>query len=537
MLSPQRRQTREQPVSSLTSCVGRWLCSRRPSLWVLLIILIICIAIQIFVAHQTGHAKLMGPQHLTANKQQLFPTLQNILESFDPEILRGTQSLETLRKNRTADSYNRRPQDPVLSRQVDKMVPLETEPQSEAGKLSLVGLLLTKLDNKPRLDLSHSLVPQRVGTYLSEDTEQRLSNSPSPSSPLKAGGETACLPKSHIVFLKTHKTASSTILNILYRYGESRNLTFALPVKRQMQLFYPHFFAERFVEGAVGRNVKEFHIMCNHMRFIKSEVAKVMPEETFYFSILRHPVVMMESIYTYYKSIPVFRKSFSMDNFLDNSLRNQVSTVSTNHYAHNVLAFDFGLENNVTADSSDLEERARRAVAAIERDFQLILISEYFDESMILLKHTLCWSLEDVVYFKLNSRSEGSRQPPLPVTAEKIKRWNALDWRIYLHFNATFWHRVESLIGTEQVKREVDALRELQAKLAKTCLKDGGAVHPAKVKDVRMKPYQSGKAVIQGYNLNPLTDIQMRNKCQKLITPELQYTKLLYNKQFPGFHD
>ena len=32
-----------------------------------------------------------------------------------------------------------------------------------------------------------------------------------------------------IVFLKTHKTASSTVQNILFRFGEKMNLNFALP--------------------------------------------------------------------------------------------------------------------------------------------------------------------------------------------------------------------------------------------------------------------------------------------------------------------
>lgn len=82
-----------------------------------------------------------------------------------------------------------------------------------------------------------------------------------------------CQPKNHIVFLKTHKTASSTILNILYRYGDSRNLTFALPLNMHSQLFYPAFFAAHFVEGVKTRSVKEFHILCNHMRFSSQEVS------------------------------------------------------------------------------------------------------------------------------------------------------------------------------------------------------------------------------------------------------------------------
>ena len=32
-----------------------------------------------------------------------------------------------------------------------------------------------------------------------------------------------------VIFQKTHKTASSTIQNMLFRFGEKRNLNFALP--------------------------------------------------------------------------------------------------------------------------------------------------------------------------------------------------------------------------------------------------------------------------------------------------------------------
>ena len=246
-----------------------------------------------------------------------------------------------------------------------------------------------------------------------------------------------------------------------------------------------------------------------------------MSEDTFYFSILRHPVAMMESIFIYYKSIQAFHKTQSLDYFLDNSWRDYNSSVANNCYAHNILAFDFGFNNNITFDAEDLEERASVAIAAIEQDFHLILITDYFDESMILLKHALCWSLEDVVSFMLNSRSDKAHNQLLPNTSEKIKRWNALDWRIYLHFNNSFWHKVDSLVGYKQMKREVSQLREQQVKLANTCLKDGGAVDPSQKKDAWLKPFQYGAAVIQGYNLSPHIDRQTKTECRRLITPEL----------------
>ena len=40
----------------------------------------------------------------------------------------------------------------------------------------------------------------------------------------------------------------------------------------------------------------------------------------------------------------------------------------------------------------------------------MVLIMEYFDESLVLLKRELCWELDDVVYFKLNQRSKEYKQ-------------------------------------------------------------------------------------------------------------------------------
>ncbi|KAK0138898.1 Galactose-3-O-sulfotransferase 2 [Merluccius polli] len=343
--------------------------------------------------------------------------------------------------------------------------------------------------------------------------------------------DSVCQPKNHIVFLKTHKTASSTIVNILYRYGDERNLTFGLPVHKYSQFFYPQRFATTYVEGVHNNMVREYHIICNHLRFNKPELDKLMPEDTFYFSIMRHPVTMFESAFTYYKGIQAFHSSINLEDFLDRGWQNYSPSVANNQYAHNNLAFDFGFDNNIY-NSTDMEERAQAAVAAIEQDFHLVLITEYFDESMVLLKHALCWSLEDVVSFKLNSRSEQSRHMPLPHIADKITAWNELDWRLYIHFNATFWRTVDITLGREEMAREVGRLRQRRDQLQEGCLQDGGPVNPEHVKDNRLKPFQYGEAVIQGYNLKPALEGQTKMKCQKLIMPELQYSGYLYKKQF-----
>lgn len=500
MRSPSRRWVREQPLSSVTSCLRRVLCSRRHSLWILLVLVLVCIAFQTFVARQARTDKQSGLPHLhlSVNKPQPF-SLENILGNLwsNPTytIKPGLQSLHT-------DKIKSRLQKEDIARLLNQISPKHSD-KTNSRHIS---------ENQPRYpSLDKNTIPTFLSKYVSGN----------------------CEVKTHIVFLKTHKTASSTILNILYRFGESRNLTFALPLNKHSQLFYPFFFASYFVEGVTSQQIDEFHIMCNHMRFRKSQVSKVMPRDTFYFSILRHPVSMMESIFIYYKSIPAFHGLRTLDDFFNSSRTRYNASIPNNHYAHNILAFDFGFDNNVTTDSPDLEQQVSDAIYAIERDFNLILISEYFDESVVLLRHFLCWSLEDVVSFRLNSRSERTRRKLSPETTEKVKKWNALDWRIYLHFNATFWRKIDTIIGRQQLEKEVSELKALQTELADICLKDGGAVDPSKIQDAGLKPFQYGAAVIQGYNLNSDMDAQTKVKCERLITPELQYTDRLYLQQFP----
>ncbi|KAJ6669228.1 hypothetical protein lerEdw1_008037 [Lerista edwardsae] len=338
-----------------------------------------------------------------------------------------------------------------------------------------------------------------------------------------------CKPKTYIVFLKVHKSASSTVMNILFRFGETHNLTFALPINGASQLYYPHYFTASVVEGFSPNKESQFNIMCHHMRFFQPEVAKVMPNTTFYFSILRNPVHLMESSFIYYKGASSFSKARSLEQFLNQTSLFYNASASDSHYSKNLMAFDFGYNHNGNFSAKQVQLMLR----AIEADFDLLLISEYFDESMVLLKEVLCWDLDDVVSFSLNSRHNSTKSSISESTVEKIKTWNKLDWEIYMHFNKTFWEKIDWHIGREHMQQEVRALRQKREQLAKSCLQGGGSVAPMMIRDKALAPLQYGSAKILGYNLKPGLDETTRRMCQRLVTPELQYSRLLYRRQFP----
>lgn len=77
----------------------------------------------------------------------------------------------------------------------------------------------------------------------------------------------------NVMFLKTHKTASSTVLNILFRFAETHNLSVALPAGSSFHLGYPWLFLARYVEGSESQGPQQrFNIMGNHLRFNLPEV-------------------------------------------------------------------------------------------------------------------------------------------------------------------------------------------------------------------------------------------------------------------------
>ncbi|XP_044288666.1 galactose-3-O-sulfotransferase 2 [Varanus komodoensis] len=340
-----------------------------------------------------------------------------------------------------------------------------------------------------------------------------------------------CQPVTNVMFLKTHKTASSTILNILYRFSEKHNLTVALPSGDMVHLGYPRLFQATDVEGfkTTGQN---FNIMGNHLRFNLPEVRRVMPDDTFYFSILRDPASLLESSYVYYKTYsPAFRNSKNVNEFLSSPWSYyKLDEKDSNIYAKNNMWFDLGYDNNMPYD----EYHVQSVIEEIEQNFHLMLIAEYFDESMILLKDTLCWDLDDVVYIKLNARSLDSIQALNSDSKEKVKEWCALDWNLYKHFNDTFWIKILDRMDLKTLYKEVDLLQKRQKELVEVCLLEKKAIDETKIKDKKLKPYQSGHAKILGYNLRQDLDSKTLNTCKKLIRPELQYMAYMYSHQFPN---
>ncbi|XP_053567415.1 galactose-3-O-sulfotransferase 2-like [Bombina bombina] len=257
-----------------------------------------------------------------------------------------------------------------------------------------------------------------------------------------------------------------------------------------------------------------------------SLVEKVMPSNTFYFTILRNPIDVMESSFSYFRTRNAFGKAKNLEDFLKNSSVFYHPNANISFFAKNFMTFDLGFDHNGIENSKHFLLTCRM----VEATFNLVLITEYVDESLILLKDALCWSLDDVVAFPLNIRSNSSKVSLSLETQQKIKKWNQLDWQLYNYFNKTFWNKVETF-GRERMQREVEELKRKRALLVETCLLGEGIVDPDNLHDKSMMPYQPGLAKILGYNLKQTLRKAEQLMCKRMVTPEIQYTGQLHTKQ------
>ena len=127
-----------------------------------------------------------------------------------------------------------------------------------------------------------------------------------------------CTSDAKVVFLKTHKTASSTIQNILMRWGTKvklkhlgpnltpvqLNKTFALPKSgKSIFRYWKSWTRDELFPVAEGTP----DIIAHHMRF-SSHVVQLWGDDALYISIVRNPVIMFESLFNYMKKLaPQFR--------------------------------------------------------------------------------------------------------------------------------------------------------------------------------------------------------------------------------------
>ena len=283
-----------------------------------------------------------------------------------------------------------------------------------------------------------------------------------PPQPVPAN--TTCKLIQKIVYIKTHKTGSTTTASILERFGYLRNLSFAMSrsshiisnektFKVSMAFQFPH------------RMRKDFDMLVNHVRYNRMEMEIAVPGAK-YISIIRDPVTQLESAFGY----------FEMGIHLNIRGKNPFRTFMANprkYYeqkkymwtrSRNGQLYDFGFSHN----DDENETKIQAKIDTLSREMDLVMINEYFDESLILLKRLMCWDYDDILYLSNGIRSKSHRFSLDHTVVDQVRKWNAGDVMLYDYFNRTFWEKVRNYGST--FEQDLAHFRALEQSVVEQCI-------------------------------------------------------------------
>ncbi|XP_077993166.1 galactosylceramide sulfotransferase-like, partial [Glandiceps talaboti] len=284
------------------------------------------------------------------------------------------------------------------------------------------------------------------------------------------GKKITCTPVKDIIFIKTHKTASSTTATIIDRFGLKRGLTFGIPYRNHL-FDESRPFSQTMLVNSKSSPRKKFNIIANHLVYNREALDMVIPRAT-YVTILRHPVKKFESTFGYYRIAKVMELTNKNGNPLEHFMENPDMYMKKYNFTmkkqlRNGMMYNLGFNHRYDEDVDVINQ----TIAKLDKELDLVLLADYYDESLILLKSRLCWEFEDILYISKGDRTENRRYEISPSLASKIEKWNQADVLLYEHFNETFWKKVKEY--GPKFEADLIEFKKLQNQFFDECIEPG----------------------------------------------------------------
>ena len=267
-------------------------------------------------------------------------------------------------------------------------------------------------------------------------------------------------PANSVFFMKTHKTAGSAIQNIMLRRALTNNLSVAIGEgKDWSRLCFSQHFSR---DCPSNRHHAPFDMIAHHLRFNWTELRAVMKPGSVYITIIRDPAALVQSAY-YYFGWAEYLSEPDFSNFIQHYSSYKFNRKIQLPY-RNLMMYDLGLNvdqfENITA--------IRRKVAEVEDAFSLVMMFEYFYESLVLMKYLLNWSYEDVACFSINTVSRQPNKALSRDASDQLIKYNRADYMLYKHLKAIFFEHLRAF-GHDRMAKEVEDLKQTIHEIDRRC--------------------------------------------------------------------
>ncbi|XP_059095452.1 galactosylceramide sulfotransferase-like isoform X2 [Tigriopus californicus] len=268
-------------------------------------------------------------------------------------------------------------------------------------------------------------------------------------------------------FLKTHKTASRTLQNIILRFGMKKNKVFAMPPNCETKFYQEEGWNATFQVKAMERNPwhatylrHQLYDLCVfHSRWNKEEYRKLLGSHATFLTILRDPVTQFESQYSFFNVGKHFQLNIQefIDKVHSGDLKHRGYLVDNRIYRGlNQQAFDLGLSYEDQLNETRIAEFVDQQL----QTFSFAAITERFDESMVIVAEILNVPLSWVASIPIGVRNDSLRL--------RLMSLQKADHALYEAFDRSLDETIQ-IYGKKRFQSNLAKLRRIQMILHKEC--------------------------------------------------------------------
>ncbi|XP_077977135.1 galactosylceramide sulfotransferase-like [Glandiceps talaboti] len=324
--------------------------------------------------------------------------------------------------------------------------------------LALIGIPMFWLSSLPYAQQSNQVFLKKILGNLRGNVAHQ------PTNMVTSHLKLPCKPQRDFVFIKTVKTGGSTMATLLFRYGLKHDLVAAVDKGSSIQISINETSNTVMIHPYNCENFPGYNFIANHMNYRRVALDKIIKNGK-YFTILRSPIRRIESaFYMYYEHRGLEFHQFS-NPFLA-YLQMFTSKNDTIVRTLRPLGFNENFKRLIGIPKIINDTFVYNSIRNLDSELDLVMLSEYYDESLVLLRKMMCWEYEDMVYRRQRVRKE-VRLSITPDMENVIKEHSPLDIALYAYFNKTFWEKVKRYEG--DFEEDLAKLRSFQNEVDLQC--------------------------------------------------------------------
>ena len=268
-----------------------------------------------------------------------------------------------------------------------------------------------------------------------------------------------CSPQDGVVFLRKHKSASSTLKAMTEKYLFSIGVESEPPIAGPLGGCFPAKFDERCWAGS-KRN-EPVQAMTFHFRWNIEYLPTVLDKnrrKVKIFTSIRDPLAVFRSSMNFFNREEMVNscqfacweepyrsllgkspKNTTVGEVLESMPEKFNFDLPQFFRLSNMQSFELGLSHAKMNDSEYVAEQ----LIKLEKQFDLVILAEYFIEGVVFLKHLLCCEYEDL--FVPNKNMKEYQKPELTEEQMEIfKNFHQADLQMYEFFEKSMHRKIES---------------------------------------------------------------------------------------------